>query len=121
VDPKDDDLRKLLKERYNEAIAELGERSRRVLGILETPDTLLAAAERVVRAGLELSDKPADQMALLEKYVEFAKSVERAVDQRVKAGIMNLTKGDLHQTKYARVDAEIQLLRAKEKAKADKK
>ena len=41
VDPKDDELQKLLKERYNEALAEIDERSRRVLGILETPDTLL--------------------------------------------------------------------------------
>jgi hypothetical protein len=121
VDPKDDELRKLLKERYNEALAEIDERSRRVLGILETPDTLLGAAERFVRAGLELSGKPADQVALLEKYVEFAKAVEQAVDVRIKAGVRNFTKGDLHQAKYARADAEVQLLRAKEKAKADKK
>ena len=74
-----------------------------------------------MRAGLELSDKPADQVALLEKYVEFAKAVEQAVDVRIKAGVRNFTKGDLHQAKYTRADAEIQLLRAKEKAKADKK
>jgi hypothetical protein len=121
ADPQDDDLRKLLKERYNEAVAEMSERSRQMRAGSTTFDSCFVAAQRLVPAGLELSEKPADQVALLEKYVALAKQYERLLEDRLERGIRGFSKAELHQVKYARADAEIQLLRAKERAKADKK
>jgi hypothetical protein len=121
ADPRDDDLRKLLKERYNEAVAEVAVRYQRLLGGVETPDSVFAGAQRLVRAGLELKEKPADQVALREKYVALAKAVEKSVEERVQAGTKSYGPADLHQAKYERADAEIQLLRAKERAKAERK
>jgi hypothetical protein len=121
ADPKDDDLRKLLKERYNEAVAEVSVRYQRVFSGADTPDVVVDGAERIVKAGLELNDKPADQAALLANYVEFMKAMEKLVGDRVASGVRRYGPADVHQMKYLRVDAEIQLLRARERAKADKK
>jgi hypothetical protein len=121
ADPKDDDLRKLLKERYNEAVTEMNERTRQMRSGANTFDSCFVAAQRLVPAGLELNEKPADQVALLEKYVSLAKEYEKLLKDRLEAGIRPFTPAELHQVKYARADTEIQLLRAKERAKADKK
>jgi hypothetical protein len=117
VDPKDDDLRKLLKERYNEALTETTLRYRQSLAGVQTIDPVFDGAQRIVKAGLELDDKPTAQVALLEKYVVLAKAHEKIAEERVRAALKGNTLAALHQAKYARADAEIQLLRAKEKAK----
>jgi hypothetical protein len=120
-DPKDDALRKLLKERYNAAVDELTVRLQRLSGGQETPDDCISVARRIVASGLELSDKPANQLALLEKDVLLTKLVEKLTKERVEAGIKRFTPADLNKAKYARADAEIRLLRFKEKMKGDKK
>ena len=63
-----------------------------------------------MHAGLELYESAPDRVTLLEKYVAFAKVAERMVSYRVDAGVQNFTPGDLHQAKYVRIDAEIQLV-----------
>jgi hypothetical protein len=120
-DPKDNELRKLLKERYNAAVDEVSVRLQRVEGGAETPDELIPAARRVIESGLELSDKPTDQLVLLEKDVALTKLVEKLTKERVDAGVKNFTPADLSKAKYARADAEIRLLRFKEKLKAGTK
>jgi hypothetical protein len=120
ADPKDDALRKLLKERYNEAIGELQENYERVRAGALASDVLDESARRALHAGLELNENSADQLALLEKYVAFTKEVEMLMEVRLKTGL-RATSADVHRAKYFRADAEIQLLRAKEKAKGGKK
>ena len=119
-DPKDDPLRKLLKERYNTAISEMFIRLERVPN-QETPDLAIQAAQRVVEAGLELFDKPADQLALLEKHAGLANYLEMLVRDRVNGGVKCFTMADAYQARYARQTAEIRLVRLQQKmAKAAK-
>jgi hypothetical protein len=117
VHPKDDALRKLLKARYNEAVSEAREHyiaepsddSR-----LSRQDSFYSRWGRVVKAGLALCDKPADKVALLKKYLDLTKVVERAHKEGYDLG--RTTKGDLNRARYERLDAEIRLLRAKREA-----
>jgi hypothetical protein len=110
----DDELRKLLKERYNAAVAELGGRYQMFLAGRGTFDSLFDGARRVVHAGLELHDKPADQIALLTGYVELARKIEKINQARDEAG--RIMRQELDYARYMRADAEIQLLRAKKAA-----
>jgi len=119
--PKDDALRKLLKERYNAALNEVSFRLQRVQAGTETPDELIPAARRLVESGLELNDKPADQLALLEKDVVLTKYLEKITRARLDAGVKQFTPADVFAVTYMRADAEIRLLRFKEKMKGDKK
>lgn len=119
IDAKDDELTKLLKARYNEAVAELNEHYRSVVEGRHTPDVMLDAGKRVVEAGLELIQQPSERIALLEKYVELTKIAEEVAKaqvevRRLRSPIM------LHRARYDRLDAEIQLLRTKRKLQQDK-
>ncbi len=120
-DPKDDALRKLQKERYNAAVDEVNIRVKRMQAGTGEQDLMIQAAQRVVEAGLELNDKPADQVALLEKHVALAKYYEKVMKGMVDAGLKGVTAADAHYAKYARATAEIRLLRAQEKLKGEKK
>jgi hypothetical protein len=122
-DPQDDELRKLLKARYNEALAEAktyyeDEKSPR--DRLIHYDDLYGRWQRLVQAGLELCDKPAEKVSLLTQYVEVNKDMERGIQERVDVG--REVEYALHRARYQRLDAEIQLLRAKREVKeTDKK
>jgi hypothetical protein len=118
IEPRDDPLQKALKERYNEALAEARERHQSLLAGRMALDQLFDVFQRYVFAGLEVAETPAAQVALLKQYVALAKNVEDIVAARLDAG--SVTKADLHRARYVRHDAEVQLLRAQEKAK-DKK
>jgi hypothetical protein len=113
-DPKDDELRKLLKARYNEAVGEVKEiyekwRLGRVI-----IEAFADAAQRLVQAGVELYDKPDEKVALLTQFVELTKESVKSAQTLYDAG--KLAKADLHRARYQRLDAEIQLLRAKREA-----
>lgn len=112
-DPKDDDLRKLLKARYNEAVAEMEARYKEFLSGRErgTFDAMVEVAQRLVQSGLELNDKPAERAALLAQYVELTKEVEKIAQARF--DVARIPVDELHRARYQRLDAEIQLLRAK--------
>jgi hypothetical protein len=118
IDVKDDTLRKLLKERYNEAAAEVMHlRALNEVGQV-TAELLFDAGQRLMTAGLELSDKPDDMVAFLSAYSELPKQAEKVFETKYVSS--TLTTRELHQARYHRIGAEIQLLRAKrdmEKAK----
>lgn len=76
-DPKDDELRKLLKARYNEAVAEMKARFTEFQAGKTTIDSMRGPSQRLVEAGLELNDGPKDRVKLLERLLEVAKEVER--------------------------------------------
>jgi hypothetical protein len=110
-EPKDDELRKLLKGRYNEAVAEMQGRYKEFLVGRGTFDAMFEVAQRIVTSGLELSDKPAERVTLLTQYVELAIEVEKITQARYDAS--RIPDTDVHRAHYERLNAEIQLLRAK--------
>lgn len=114
---KDDELTKLLKERYNTAVSEVKELYEMYQRGRGTIDTFTEAAQRLVKAGLEVHEKPADRVTLLTQFVELSKEVEKQAKERFEAG--RILSADYYRTRYQRIDAEIQLLRAR--AKIEKK
>jgi hypothetical protein len=113
--PGDGALRKLLIARYNTALEELKIRYRLPLGDQEALDGLIDVAKRVVASKLELSSKLADEITVRQQYLELVTEVERIYQNLVEGGVR--TRIDLKKARYLRLDAEIQLLRAKAKAK----
>jgi hypothetical protein len=117
VDPKDDEVRKLLKMRYNEAVSELrayyadfsqpGDR-------IYTLDELYERWGRLLRAGLELCGTSSEKEVLLTEYVKIAKEIERDQQGQYDAGRVRMT--ELHRARYERLDAEIQLYCVKREA-----
>jgi hypothetical protein len=112
-DPKDDELRKLLKARYNAAVDEVATLYKMYLAGRGNIDGFIDAGQRLVKAGLELHDKPADKIALLTQFVELAREAEKIAEARM--GFSG-TAAEFYRVRYQRLDAEIQLLRAKREA-----
>jgi hypothetical protein len=110
----DDELRKLLKERYNAALAAAkGMRERYRTGIGGDPTLLQLhnAVQKVITAELDLSDKPIDQVTVLEKNLAIAKELEEVANESGKAG--NLSRGEMETFRYYRIEAEAQLFKAR--------
>jgi uncharacterized protein (TIGR00725 family) len=118
IDPRDDPLRKLLKERFNYALAEIEARYHRCLAGTGTDEVLFEAAQRLLQAGLEVADTAEARLKLREQYLELAREVERIIALKVEAGKEQIA--ELERARYFRADAEIQVLREKAKAKAGK-
>jgi hypothetical protein len=115
-DPKDDELRKLLKERYNVALDEMNLQYKlyEAGSPAATLDIVFESGERVVSARLELCDQPADKIPILVQLVEMRKEIEKIAKARFDAG--RIAPQDFARARYFRLDAEIQLLRAKRAA-----
>jgi hypothetical protein len=112
----DDEERKLLKERYNAALRELQARFHVFEAGMGALETLFDAAKRVLDSELELCLKPAERVGVREKYLELARAVEKIQQARFDAGRAGVA--DVEQARYLRLDAELQLLRAKKAADA---
>jgi hypothetical protein len=112
--PGDDELRKLLIARYNAAVAETRVHYRAFVAKRLTVADFADVARHVVDSGLELSDKPADQVALRGQFLQLAKEIERIEKERVDAGLDALPA--LLSARYVRLDAEVQLLKAQRQA-----
>jgi hypothetical protein len=113
----DDELTKLLKERYNAAQREV--RARLAAHIIIPQNSLeeiFGCFRRLHNSELELSDKPTDRVTVLEKHVKVAKWFEKVQEDLFKSDVGN--PESLENARYWRLDAEIQLLKAKRKAKA---
>src|SRR5262249_134505 len=115
----DDELRKLLKARYNAALRETKGRFMQFLAGKTTPELLADGGRRLLRAELELCDKPADRVKVREKFLTLAKEVERIQRERYDAG--RIDEPDMAQAEHQRLDAEIELLREKKAAEANRK
>jgi hypothetical protein len=119
-DPKDDDLRKLLKARYNEAlVAVQGLYQRGADGQVYAcevydPDAFYHPWHRLVTSGLEVVDTQAERVALLAHQVEAMKAEEK--ETQLKFDVGRAVAAPLHRARYERLDAEIKLLRAKREA-----
>jgi hypothetical protein len=117
-DPKDDPMRKLLKARYNAAVAEAIDYFEQedlakdhAVCRLYSQDQLYAMWQRVVKSGLEVCETPAQKVALLAQYLEVAREAEKELETNYSAGRCSI--GDVQRARYERLDAEIQLLRAR--------
>ncbi len=120
-DPQDDELRKLLKARYNEAVSEAKAyyeqeqlANRNAVELTRNEDYRYRMLQRVVQAGLDLCDTPAEKIALLKQYLEVTKEDEKRTQARYDAHRIPI--GDLNRARYERLDAEIRVLRAKREA-----
>ena len=65
---------------------------------------------------LAISDKPADRIAVRGKQLELEQAAEKMAIARFQAG--KLSDADVAAARYLRLDAAVQLLRAKQKANA---
>jgi len=116
--PGDDVLRQLLIARYNAALGEL----KSVTAAYEHGisgfnfEALFLSAKRVHDAGMELSEKPADQILMLEKNLESTKQFEAGVRGLHEPNARGGESDKMHHATYLRLGAEIELLRAKRKA-----
>jgi hypothetical protein len=117
-EPGDDELQKLLKARYNEAVSELRAEYEKAQRAGQSgpcrvyqPDDFYGMWKRLVVAGLEARDSPKDKVALLTQYVEVTREAEKDMQAQSEAGRAGI--GDLHRARYERLDAEVRLLRAK--------
>jgi hypothetical protein len=109
--PGADALQKLLIARNNAALTELQARGQELMAGRITTDVLFDAVRRWCDSALELSDKPADQMVVREQTLELTRYIEAVLDAKLAAGTAKVA--DMEMAHYYRLDAEIQLLKAK--------
>jgi hypothetical protein len=116
----DDELRKLVKERYMAAARELELRMRRfqVGAREETLDFLLGCVKRRAFAEAALSDRPADRVQAYERIVRVAKYIEDGIQKRFDSG--RVAVQDLQFAKYEHLGLKIRLLELKRQAAAAK-
>jgi hypothetical protein len=119
---KDTPLQKLQRERCHErAIALAGFRENIEIGKWEPPCFTLVIKLTVALTDnlLELMEKPEDKIKCYELRVEFLKLIENFTDVRVQVGTDPSQNRDI--AKAARIDAEIELIKFKERIEKSKK
>jgi hypothetical protein len=110
----DDELRKLQKERYNAALKELQLRGEVIAAGKDTPlDGIYDSAGRLLDAELDLAETPAERVAVRQKQVGLSKEVEATTKHFYEAGNSKVAPADVEKARYARLTAEINLLRAR--------
>lgn len=114
----DDELLKLLKARYNSAVtvaqvAVAGYTSGR-----GESASVWAAIQLLLAAELELTADPKEKVQIHERNVQLAQEIEEVLKARIAAKIV--PSRDLPTATYNRLDAEVQLLRAKRAAQTTK-
>jgi RNA polymerase sigma factor (sigma-70 family) len=108
-----DKLRALLKEQQAAALDEVRARWEEFIAGRGTLDILFGASQRLLEAERALSDKKADQVPALEAHWRRMKMLEEVNQARFDAGRVPI--GDLSQSKFYRIQAEIWLEKAKSK------
>jgi hypothetical protein len=106
-----DRMRNLLRARHHAAVTELEARFKDFLAGLGTLDILLKASERVLKVELEMSTTKADLIAARESHLGVVKTIHEVNRGRFNAGRIAIQ--DVVQAEYFRLDAEIDLERAK--------
>jgi hypothetical protein len=120
-----DPLRKLLVARYNVALAEVQKRFT-IFGGLDVAksgievDPLGQAAVRLLKAGLDLANDPAERVKVHERHVGLTRELERLAEIACRAELLK-SAADLDLARYYRADAEIGLMRAQKEAAQPKK
>jgi hypothetical protein len=107
-----DELRRLVRERYNAALEEARERYRQLREVANTnPDTVCSAFRRLLASGVLAADTGRARLEFLQAYLELARDFEKLMDQLT--GGAAAKAADRAHARYLRVDAELQLLRTR--------
>lgn len=113
IPPGADELQRLLIERRNAAVAEVQASEQMYNAGVAPLSTVYDATRRLLEADLELSDKPADRIAALERLLELAKFVEWRIESNHVAQRAGGEVDKLYSARGERLTAEIRLLKAK--------
>jgi hypothetical protein len=110
-EPGDDELQRLLKERYNAVLSAF--QGYQLQYELRSADvaSVCTATHDLFEAELALVSNSGDKTRILERYVEVSKNTWKAVDTKVKAGLGGGTSADEGLAHAATLEAEIKLLR----------
>jgi hypothetical protein len=111
VKPDEDTLPRLKKLKFNAALSEAKERYGLYQRGLTQLSELMEVGQRVLRAQVDLYDKPEDRVRILEKQVEIYSEGEANLEKQVKSGTG--TKADLERLRYNMYSVEIDLQNAK--------
>jgi RNA polymerase sigma factor (sigma-70 family) len=105
-------LSQLQKERYNAALALATALHGDLLAGRANLEGLLAAVQSLYEAELDLKEKPAQRLALLERRVTTLRAIEMVYQARLEAGTSK--NSELALVRLKRVEAEIQGLKARQ-------
>jgi hypothetical protein len=111
----DSELKKKLKERHNVAVKLLEERVTEYKKGVRDISPVFEAARLTAEAKLDLAENAEARTAVLQQLLDVAKLIEGNVAQQLAKGFGS--KADLERARYARLTLEVELLRAKQKAK----
>ncbi len=107
----DDELHKLLKDRYNSALKSLqGHYERTTLDTNVPITTVIVAAHTLLEAELALATAK-ETVGIYERYLEFMKYFDNLAETRRKSGSVGF--GEFNAVHEARLEAEIKLLQAR--------
>lgn len=110
IDPKEDELVRLMKQRYNAAVSETqAQFAKYELGIVSF-EALTGPVRRLATAGVDLASDVEGRLRFLRAAREMALEAEKISQARHEAGQGSST--DLHHARYQRLDLDIQILRA---------
>jgi hypothetical protein len=112
ADPADSELQAKLKERHNAAAKLLGFRLEEYHRGMRDMSGVLEAARLAVDTKLDLAATAQERQRILEQTVEVAKSFEQVTERQVKMGVA--PNSDLERARFARLSAEVMLLKAKQ-------
>jgi hypothetical protein len=107
----DSPLRRLMKLRYASALRRLELAAQRVADHQDAPDKLLPILEDVGESRLELCEDPSSLIPVLEARLGLARLIEEVKGSEVEVG--RAAQQKLEDARYARLDAEVRLARAR--------
>src|SRR5262249_13449642 len=111
----DSELQKKLKERHNVAVKLLEERVNEYKTGARDLSPVFEAARLTAEAKLDLAENAEARTAVLNQLLDVAKLFESNLTQQLAKGFGS--KADLERARYLRLTVEVELLRAKQKAK----
>jgi len=109
----DTELQKKLKERHNAAVKLLEERINEYKKGIRDVSAVFEAGRLAADAKLELDPSPQARIAVLEQTLDAAKVLEASLQQQLDKGFGS--KGDLQRARLARLNVEVDLIKAKQK------
>jgi p-cumate 2,3-dioxygenase beta subunit len=107
----DSPLRRLSKLRFASALQRLKHTAERVADYVDTPDKLLLILKDLGQSQFELCDDTSALIPVLEARVELSRLIEELKEREVEVG--RSAAHNLEDARYARLDAEVQLARAR--------
>ena len=111
----DSELQKKLKERHNVAVKMLEERVNEYKKGVRDVSSVFETARLTAEAKLDLAENAEARTAVLQELLDVAQLIESNLAQQVAKGFGS--KADLERARYTRLTLEVELLRAKQKAK----